>query len=65
MIRLIRFDGEEIHVSPYQIETAQAVPHTRITLVSGRQIHIRETIPELDALLTAWFRAVHAPGGQR
>ncbi len=62
MIRLTRFDGEVIHLSPNQIESAQASPHTRVTLVSGRQIHLRDTIEELNAALLAWFRAVHAPG---
>jgi uncharacterized protein YlzI (FlbEa/FlbD family) len=62
MIKLTRFDGEEIHVAPSQIETAQATPHTRLTLVSGRQIHVRDTIDEVAAAMLAWYRAVHAPG---
>ena len=61
MIRLTRLDGEELHVSVYQIETVTAMPHTRVTLASGRQLHVRETVDDLRAAMLAWFRAL--PGG--
>ncbi len=61
MIPLTRLNGEAIDISPLQIESIQATPDVRVTLVSGRQIAVRDTVPEIRAAMLAWLRQVHAP----
>lgn len=63
MIKVTRLDGSEYTVSAHQIETAEAVPDTVLTLVSGRKQIVREKPDEIARRVIAFHRAIHHPSG--
>lgn len=71
MISLHRLNGEEFFLNAQQVESLEANPDTRITLVNGKQLYVREEPEEVRKLMLAWYRLVHAPlpakpaGGKR
>lgn len=50
MIRLTRLTGEAIDLNPNQIEAVEKAHDTRLTLVSGRTLFVRES----TAYVVAW-----------
>jgi flagellar protein FlbD len=61
MIPLTRLNGELMQVNAYQVESVEAVPDTRVTLMNGRQIYVRESADEVREAMRGWFRSLHAP----
>lgn len=54
MIKVTRLNNSELYVNPHQIEFAEKTPDTVVTMVSGKKIIVRETIPELLELIVAY-----------
>jgi len=61
MIMLTRLNGEELHINAMQIESVDSSPDTRVTMVNGRQLYVRESIDGVRTAMIAWFRTIHAP----
>jgi flagellar protein FlbD len=61
MIQLTRLNGEAMQVNAFQVESVEANPDTRVTLMNGRQIYVRETTDEVREAMRTWFRSLHAP----
>ncbi len=61
MIQLTRLNGEAMQINAYQVESVEAVPDTRVTLMNGRQIYVRESADEVREAMRTWFRSLHAP----
>jgi uncharacterized protein YlzI (FlbEa/FlbD family) len=51
MIRLTRLTGEPIDVNPRMIETVEQAHDTRLTLLSGRHLFVREHTDRVAALV--------------
>jgi len=47
MIKLTRLDKSEIWVNPHQIECIEATPDSVLTMLSGKKLVVRETVPEI------------------
>lgn len=61
MIELTRLNGETFLLNAQQVETLEANPDTRLTLVNGKQLYVKETPEEVRRLMLIWNRAIHAP----
>ncbi len=59
MIIVTKLNGEEVRINSWQIETMESCPDTRITMMSGRQIYVRETAEEIEAATIAWHRHIN------
>ncbi len=42
MIEVTRFNGKSLYINPHQIELVELKPDTTITMLSGRQLIVRE-----------------------
>ncbi len=51
MIRLTRLTGEALDINPAQIESVEHGHDTRVTLISGRQLFVRESTDMVAALV--------------
>jgi flagellar protein FlbD len=61
MIELTRLNGEPLHINASQIESVEANPDTRVTLMNGRMIYVREQPAQVRVAMQTWFRSLHAP----
>lgn len=61
MIRLTRLTGEAIEINPVQIETVEQAHDTRVTLVSGRHLFVRESTERIAALVAHRLYGAPAP----
>jgi flagellar protein FlbD len=61
VITLTKLNGEVLHLNPFQVESVDANPDTRVTMMNGRQIYVRESCADVLAAQLAWFRSIHAP----
>jgi flagellar protein FlbD len=61
MIELTRLNGEPLHINASQIESVEANPDTRVTLMNGRMIYVREQPVQVRAAMQAWFRSLYSP----
>ncbi len=60
MIRLTRLSLKPLVVNAELIAFVEANPDTRITLVNGDHIHVRETVDEVIDMTIAYLRKIHA-----
>lgn len=58
MIRLTRLDRSEIFVNPHQIEFAESTPDTVLSMLSGRKIVVRESVPEIVEAIVRYRRSI-------
>lgn len=58
MIAVTRLNGEQITLNAMQIETVEPGADTRVALVSGKQLYVRESCEEVGELVRAWYHAV-------
>jgi flagellar protein FlbD len=63
MILLTRLNGETMQINSFQVESVEANPDTRVTLMNGRQIYVRETPDAVREAMRTWFRSLHNPPG--
>jgi len=61
MIQLTRLNGEAMQINAFQVESVEANPDTRVTLMNGRQIYVRESTDEVREAMRGWFRSLHVP----
>jgi flagellar protein FlbD len=60
MIRLTRLNGKEYVVNALLIESMEATPDTMITLVNGKKIVVKESIPQVISALTEFYKDINA-----
>lgn len=61
MIILHRLNGDEFTVSAQAIESLEANPDTRITLINGKQLYVQEDVESVRAAVLDWYREIHHP----
>ncbi|TVR14050.1 MAG: hypothetical protein EA401_05345 [Planctomycetota bacterium] len=61
MIVLHRLNGDEFTVSAHAIESLEASPDTRITLINGKQLYVQEDVDMVRTAVLDWYRLVHRP----
>ncbi|MFW5750991.1 MAG: flagellar FlbD family protein [Planctomycetota bacterium] len=62
MITLTRLNGEEMIVNAQQIESMEAKPDTRVTLMNGKQLYVRESPEEVVQRVRAWLAGLRRGG---
>ena len=61
MISLHRLTGEEFMLNVDHIESIEFQPDTRITLVNGKQLYVREEPAEIRRAVVVWHRLLRHP----
>ncbi len=61
MIALRRLNNQPVMVNAELIESIEANPDTVITLTSGNKIVVRDSMPEVQAKIIAYKRAILGP----
>lgn len=64
MIELTRLNGEPIMVHAMQIESIEPGVDTRVTLMNGKHLYVREDAPAIAEAVRAWFATVFAGARQ-
>lgn len=59
MINLITLDGRQIFLNAELVEQIESVPETVITLVNDKKILVRQSAPEVVALIMGYRRAAY------
>ena len=59
LIELTRYNGESFVLNADQIEMVEGAPDTIIRLLSGKKIHVRETVEQVVDLVLGWSRRIH------
>lgn len=61
MITLHRLNGDEFYLHAQHIESVEQNPDTRITMVNGKQLYVRESPDDVRRSMLRWYRGIHAP----
>jgi flagellar protein FlbD len=64
MINVTRLRGEPIVVNAELLETVEATPDTVLTMTTGQQFVVRESVEEVVRRVIAYRRAVRRRGCQ-
>jgi len=62
MIPLTRLNHSTVLVNAMAIAYLERTPDTLVTLLNGERIHVRESLDEVVAEVTAFHRKIHHPG---
>lgn len=55
MIKLTNLGGDQVHVSPHQVEMVEENPDTVLVMLSGRKIIVRESAQAVvDKMIEYW-----------
>ncbi|MFM8269877.1 MAG: flagellar FlbD family protein [Pseudomonadota bacterium] len=58
MIRITKFDGSSILLNPELIQTIEATPDTVITLTTGLQLVVKNSVEEIVAAFMDYKRSI-------
>jgi flagellar protein FlbD len=61
MIFVTKLNGEKLHVNAMQVESLESLPDTRLVLMNGKSLYVRETPDEVLRLMQHWFQRLHSP----
>lgn len=64
MIKITRFNGTELYVNATLIEIVEATPDSVITLVNGKKVVAKESVAEINQLITDYYRSIGLIGLQ-
>lgn len=64
MIKITRFNGTELYVNATLIEIVEATPDSVITLVNGKKVVAKESVAEINRLITDYYRSIGLIGLQ-
>lgn len=65
MIRLTRLNQTPFSLNAIYIERIESTPDTVITLVSGKKVHVLETVDEVTDKITVYYQKINLlPGLQ-
>ncbi|KQU60368.1 hypothetical protein ASG66_11990 [Bacillus sp. Leaf406] len=62
MITLTRLNGKALTINALYIETIESFPDTAILLTNGRRYVVKESVVEVQALSTEFYRRVQLLG---
>ncbi len=62
MIHLTKLNGDEFLLHAAQIESIESNPDTRIELINGKQLYVREAPAEVTARMRDWYRSLTGRG---
>lgn len=62
MVQLTRLNGDVVVVNASAIDLVEPTPDTRLTLASGRQLMVRESIPQVILAVTTFYQTIGRPG---
>jgi len=62
VIELTRLNGEPLVVHAAQLESLDNGVDTRVTLVNGKQLYVRESAEEVIDRMRDWYRTIAGPG---
>jgi len=55
MIKVTNLGGDQVHISPHQVEMIEENPDTVLVMLSGRKIIVRESAEEVvDKMIEYW-----------
>ena len=60
MIKVTRFDGNEVVINAELIETVEATPDTVISLTTKNKILVRESVDEIIQKVLSYKQTIHA-----
>ncbi len=58
MIAVTKLNQEELVINARQIESVESCPDTRITLINGKQLYVRESPDEIINRVWVWLRSI-------
>lgn len=58
MIELTKLDNQTFMLNALYIEQVQAFPDTTVTLINGKKIVVKETVPELVAVVEKFYQTI-------
>lgn len=58
MIRITKFDGSSVLLNPELIQTIEATPDTVITLTTGLQLVVKNSVEELVSAFMDYKRSI-------
>lgn len=64
MIRLTRFNKQELCINPDLIKAAEAIPDTIITLTTGERLYVLESVEEVVARFVAYQQMIRQQRAQ-
>jgi flagellar protein FlbD len=59
MIHLTRLNQSPITLNAIYIERVESTPDTVVTLLSGKKVHVLETVEEVTNKVTAFYRRIN------
>lgn len=59
MIRLTRLNQTPFSLNAIYIERIESTPDTVITLVSGKKVHVLESVDEVTDKITAYYQKIN------
>jgi len=59
MIQLTRLNQSSITLNAIYIERIESIPDTVVTLVSGKKVHVLETVEEVTRKVTVYYQQIN------
>lgn len=59
MIQLTRFNQSSITLNAIYIERVESTPDTVVTLLSGKKVHVLETVEEVTSKVTIFYQKIN------
>ena len=59
MIQLTRLNQSSISLNAIYIERIESIPDTVVTLLSGKKVHVLETVEEVTDKVTIYYQKIN------
>ena len=59
MIQLTRLNQSSITLNAIYIERIESIPDTVVTLVSGKKVHVLDTVEEVTQKVTVYYQQIN------
>ena len=59
MIQLTRLNQSTISLNAIYIERIESIPDTVVTLLSGKKVHVLETVEEVTDKVTIYYKKIN------
>ncbi len=59
MIQLTRLNQSSISLNAIYIERIESIPDTVVTLLSGKKVHVLETVEEVTNKMTTYYQKIN------
>lgn len=61
MILVTKLNGEKLYINAMQIESLESLPDTKLQLMNGKSMYVRETPDTVLNMIQAWYHRMHSP----